>query len=97
MQNGSTGTTIRDLAIVGNHTAAGTKDTCCSREHQHGIGVYSAKDTLIEQVDIRRVGGDCVNIKDFNAPNDRVWSDGVTIRDLTCRLTGRMGVIINGA
>jgi hypothetical protein len=97
VQNGSTDTTIRDLSIVGNHAAAGTKDTCCSREHQHGIGVYSATDTLIEQVDISRVGGDCVNIKDFNAPNGKVWSDGVTIRGMTCRLTGRMGVVIHSA
>ena len=95
MQNGSTNTTIRDLAIVGNHSAAGTKDACCGREHQHGIGVYSATDTLLERVDISRVGGDCVNIRTFGKLE--TWSDGVTLRDMTCRLTGRTGVVMNGA
>ena len=88
-------TTVRDLDIVGNHSAAGTSSTCCSREGQHGIGVHGSSNTLIERVDISRVGGDCFNIKTWYDQPD--WAEGVTIRDLSCRLTGRMGVVINGA
>ena len=95
MEKGSRNTTIRDLTIVGNHAAAGTKDALGDRQGQHGIGVYGSANTLIERVAISRVGGDCFNIKDHN--KDRVLSDGVTIRDSSCRLTGRSGVIINGA
>ena len=80
---------------MGNHAAAGTKDALGDRQGQHGIGVYGSANTLIERVDISRVGGDCFNIKDHN--KDRVLSDGVTIRDSSCRLTGRTGALINGA
>jgi hypothetical protein len=95
VDQGARNTTIRNLKIVGNHDAAGTSRACCGREGQSGIGVHGSFNTLIERVDIRRVGGDCFDIKDWNG--NRVLSDGVTIRDSACRLTGRMGVLINGA
>ncbi len=48
--------------MVGNNSQAGTSAACCSREAQHGIAVLSADDTLIEDVDISRVWGDCVYV-----------------------------------
>ena len=97
VRNGSTGTTIRDFAMVGNNTEAGTSDACCSREAQHAIAVLSATDTLIEGVDIRRTWGDCLYVNAATVPGG-TWSDGVTFRDSTCRLTGRHGVgIIRGS
>ena len=86
-------TTVRNLAIVGNHDAAGTSSACCSREGQHAIAVYGSTNTLVEKVDIRRVGGDCFYVGLHDA---RVWSDGVTFRDSTCRLVGRHGLTIEG-
>ena len=91
MRSGSVGTTIRDFTIVGNNSEAGTSDACCSREGQHGIAVFSGNDTLIEDVDIRRVWGDCVYVNSATVPGG-AWTDGVTFRDSTCRLTGRHGV-----
>jgi hypothetical protein len=82
--------TIRNLAIVGNHDAAGTPDTCCSREGQHAIAVYGSFNVLVENVDIRRVGGDCFYV----GRDPKGWAKGVTFRDSTCRLTGRMGLMI---
>jgi hypothetical protein len=90
----STGTIIRNMTMVGNNSQAGTSDACCSRESQHGIAVLSSDDTLIENVDIRRVWGDCVYVRHFDEQHGD-WTDGLTIRDSTCRLTGRMGVTIN--
>jgi hypothetical protein len=87
----STGTTIRNFTMVGNDSEAGTSAACCSREAQHGIAVLSADATLIEDMDIRRVWGDCVYVNyRFGLAGD--WSDGVTFRDSTCTLTGRHGV-----
>ena len=83
--------TIRDLTIVGQHAAAGTKDALGRGENQNAIAVYGSTNTLIERVDIRRVGGDCLYV---SAHERRIWSDGVTFRDSTCRLTGRMGVTV---
>ena len=83
--------TIRDLKIVGQHAAAGTKDALGPGESQHAIAVYGSTNTLIERVDIQRVGGDCLYV---SAHERRIWSDGVTFRDSTCRLTGRMGVTV---
>ena len=92
----SSGTTIRNLTMVGNNSEAGTSDACCSLESQHAIAVSGATDTLIEKVDIRRVWGDCVYIN-ATSPG-AAWSDGVTFRDSTCRLTGRHGVgLIRGS
>ena len=91
----SRNTTIRDLTIVGNHAAAGTKDALGDQQGQHGVGVHGSTNTLIENVDISRVAGDCFNIKTWFDQTD--WSDGVTIRDSSCRLTGRMGAVMNGA
>jgi hypothetical protein len=90
----STGTIIRNLTMVGNNNQAGTSAACCSREGQHGIAVLSSDETLIENVDIRRIWGDCVYVRHFDEQHGD-WSDGLTIRDSTCRLTGRMGVTIN--
>lgn len=91
VRDGSTGTTIRNLTMVGNNHEAGTSDACCSREAQHAIAVLSADDTLIEGVDIRRTWGDCLYINAASVPGG-AWSNGVTFRDSTCRLTGRHGV-----
>jgi hypothetical protein len=85
--------TIRDLNILGNYSAAGTVDSCCSRESEHGIAVYGSDRTLIENVDIRRVGGDCFYIEP--SPADRP-PDGVTVRDSGCRRTGRHGIALEG-
>jgi hypothetical protein len=87
--------TIRNLTIVGNHAAAGTKDACCSRESQYGIAIYGSFDVLIEKVDIRNVGGDCVKVTTHGS--QAVLSERVTFRDSTCRLTGRQGLTIQGA
>ena len=46
--------------------------------------------TLIEDMDIRRVWGDCVYVSSESATGG--WSDGVTFRNSTCTLTGRHGV-----
>ena len=89
VRDGSTGTTIRNFAMVGNDSEAGTSAACCSREAQHGIAVLSAANTLIEDMDIRRVWGDCVYVSRSATGG---WSDGVTFRDSTCTLTGRHGV-----
>ncbi len=83
--------TIRGLTIVGQHTAAGTKKALGKGENQNAIAVYGSTNVLIERVDIRRVGGDCLYV---SAHERRIWSDGVTFRDSTCRLTGRMGVTV---
>ena len=83
--------TIRDLNIVGQHAAAGTKDALGPGENHNAIAVYGSTNVLIERVDIRRVGGDCLYV---SAHERRIWSDGVTFRDSTCRLTGRMGVTV---
>ena len=97
VRDGSVGTTIRNFTMVGNNSKAGTSAACCSREAQHGIALYSATDTLIEDVDISRVWGDCVYVNAAVVPGG-TWSDGVTFRDSTCRLTGRHGVgIIRGS
>ena len=87
----STGTTIRNFTMVGNDSEAGTSAACCSREAQHGIAVLSADATLIEDMDIRRVWGDCVYVN-YRAGLAGDWSDGVTFRDSSCTLTGRHGV-----
>jgi hypothetical protein len=85
----SVGTRIRDLTLVGSNSDAGTRRACCSRESQHGIAVFSSKRTLIKHVRISRVWGDCVYV---NAGAGGIWSNGVTFRNSTCRLTGRHGV-----
>jgi hypothetical protein len=91
----SVGTTIRNLTMVGDNHQAGTSDACCDREANHGIAVLSADDTLIENVHIRRVWGDCLYVNSgYGRAGD--WSDGVTFRDSTCRLTGRHGVAVEG-
>ena len=74
MRDGSTGTTIRNLTMVGNNHQAGTSEACCSRENNHGIAVLSAVDTLIEDVDMSRIWGDCLYV---NRADGGVWSDGV--------------------
>jgi hypothetical protein len=86
-------TTVRNLSIVGNHDAAGTSSACCSREGQHAFAVYGSTNTLVEKVDIRRVGGDCFYVGLHAA---RVWSEGATFRDSTCQLVGRHGLTIEG-
>ena len=91
VRSGSVGTTIRGFTMVGNNSEAGTSDACCSREAQHAIAVLSANDTLIEDVDISRTWGDCVYVNAATVPGG-AWSDGVTFRNSTCRLTGRHGV-----
>jgi hypothetical protein len=93
VRQGSADTTIRNLSIVGNHSAAGTSDACCGRESQHAIGVFGSTNTLIEDVDISRVGGDCLYLSGHGT--EFVWPDGVTFRDSTCRLTGRSGVSVD--
>ena len=77
--------------MVGNNSEAGTSAACCSREAQHGIAVLSADATLIEDMDIRRVWGDCVYVN-YRSGLAGDWSDGVTFRDSSCTLTGRHGV-----
>ena len=89
VENYSENATIRNLTLVGNNQEAGTSAACCSREGQHGIAVFGSTNTLIEDVEIRRVWGDCVYV---NATAPGIWADGVTFRDSTCRLTGRHGV-----
>jgi hypothetical protein len=89
VRDGSSGTTIRGFTMVGNDSEAGTSAACCTREAQHGIAVLSATDTLIEDMDIRRVWGDCVYVSSSATGG---WADGVTFRDSTCSLTGRHGV-----
>ena len=84
--------TVRNLNIVGNHSAAGTSHACCSREGQHAIAVYGSYNVLVRNVDIRRVGGDCFYV----SRDARGWSRGVTFRDSTCRLVGRHGLTIEG-
>ena len=76
---------------MGQHAAAGTKDALGPGENHNAIAVYGSTNVLIERVDIRRVGGDCLYV---SAHERRIWSDGVTFRDSTCRLTGRMGVTV---
>jgi hypothetical protein len=95
VMNGSVGTTIRDFTMVGNNQDAGTSAACCSREAQHAIAITGSDDTLIEDMDIRRVWGDCVyaGVQTLGG----AWSTGVTFRDSTCRLTGRHGVGIIAA
>jgi hypothetical protein len=89
VRDGAVGTTIRGFTMVGNDSDAGTSAACCTREAQHGVAVLSANDTLIEDMDIRRVWGDCVYV---SASATGGWADGVTFRDSTCTLTGRHGV-----
>jgi hypothetical protein len=87
----SVGTTIRNLTLVGDNYQAGTSDACCNREANHGIAVLSADETLIENVHIRRVWGDCLYVNyRYGLAGD--WPDGVTFRDSSCTLTGRHGV-----
>lgn len=87
----SKGVTVRNLKIVGNHKAAGTKNACCSGEGQAGIAIFGSDDTHIENVDIRRVGGDCFLV---HAHDKRVWSRKVVVRKSTCVASGRMGAHI---
>jgi hypothetical protein len=82
--------TVRNLKIIGNHSAAGTPQACCSREGQRGIGVFGSKNILLENLDISYVGGDCFTLGIYS--NGNIWSDGVTVRNSRCTLTGRMGM-----
>lgn len=87
----SNSVTVRNLKIVGNHKTAGTKQACCSGEGQAGIAIFGSYDTLIENVDIRRVGGDCFLV---HAHDKRVWSRKVVVRKSKCVASGRMGAHI---
>jgi hypothetical protein len=89
VEDGSVNATIRGFTMVGQNSQAGTSAACCDLQGQHGVAVFGSTDTLIEDVDIRRVYGDCVYVNE-SAPGD--WADGVTFRDSTCALTGRHGV-----
>jgi hypothetical protein len=92
----STNTTIRGFKIVGQNSQAGTTSACCTDEGEHGIGIYSSNDTLIDNMEISRVYGDCVYANAATVPGG-AWSDGVIFRDSTCTLTGRHGVgVIRG-
>ena len=53
------------------------------------MGVFGSYRTVIENMVIRRVWGDCVYV---NSHAGEVWAEGVTYRDSTCELTGRHGV-----
>jgi hypothetical protein len=92
----STGTTIRDLTMVGDNHLGGTNQTDWSRQNNHGIIVLNSFDTLIQRVHIRRVWGDCLNIRHVDG-HEGEWNDGVTFRDSSCRLNGRSGVIVHDA
>ena len=95
IQPGSQGIVIRNFTLVGNHAKAGTTGALDeAHQDQHGIAIEGAVDTLIEDVTIRRVFGDCVYVGVAYGTN--AWSDGVTFRDSTCELTGRLGVTTIG-
>jgi outer membrane biosynthesis protein TonB len=90
VENGSVDTTIRGFVLLGDNHEAGTPDVKPGGplQNQNGIAVYGSTNTLIEDVDISRVWGDCVFVA---ATNGITWADRVTFRDSTCRLTGRNG------
>jgi outer membrane murein-binding lipoprotein Lpp len=92
----SSNITIRGFDIVGTNTQAGTTAACCTDEGEHGVAIYSSNTTLIEDVDVTRVFGDCVYVNANVVPGG-TWSDGVTYRDSDCTLTGRHGIgVIRG-
>jgi hypothetical protein len=96
VENGSVDTTIRGFTLLGDNHEAGTPDVKPNGplQNQNGIAVYGSTNTLIEDVDISRVWGDCVFVA---ATSGITWADRVTFRDSTCRLTGRNGFSIIAA
>jgi hypothetical protein len=87
----SINTTIRNLTIIGNWTAAGTGSPCCGNEGQHGIGIFGSDNTLVDNVNISWIGGDCFYMEPGGDDATR-WPNGVTVRNSSCSYAGRHGV-----
>jgi Right handed beta helix region len=92
----STGIKIRQFKIIGDNTAAGTaKAFVAGCESQMGVAIYGARDIDISDMTISSVHAECVYIDAGGNPRGvGPWADGITFRDSTCRLNGRMGVAI---
>jgi hypothetical protein len=95
----STGIKIRQFKIIGDNTAAGTtKAFVAGCESQMGVAIYGARDIDISNMTISSVHAECVYIDAGGNPRGAgAWADGITFRDSTCRLNGRMGVAIIAA
>ncbi len=95
----STGIKIRQFKIVGDNNAAGTTGAFVAGcESQMGVAIYGARDIDISDMTISSVHAECVYIDAGGNPRGvGAWADGITFRDSTCRLTGRMGVALIAA
>ena len=91
--------TIRNFTMVGDNGGAGTTSAFVAGcESSMGVAIYGAQDIDIASVTISSVHGECVYIDAGGDPRGTTpWSDGITFRDSTCRLNGRMGVAIVAA
>ena len=95
----STGIDIREFTIIGDNTAAGTTTSFVAGcESQMGVAIYGARDIDISDLLITSVHAECVYIDAGGNPRGTgAWADGITFRDSTCRLNGRMGVALIAA
>ena len=95
----STGITISKFTMIGDNSGGGTTSAYIPLcESSMGVAIYGARDIDIANVTISSVHGECVYIDAGGNPRGTTpWSDGITFRDSTCQLNGRMGVAIIAA
>ena len=95
----NTGITIGNFTMIGDNDGAGTATAFVAGcESSMGVAIYGAQDIVIANVTISSVHGECVYIDAGGDPRGTTpWSNGITFRDSTCRLNGRMGVAIVAA
>jgi len=88
--------TVRDLTLLGDNPDAGTANAYHSggQEYYHNIQLYGVSNVEIANVTMSGAWGDCLYIN--TGGTDHVWSDTVWFHDSTCKLNGRMGVVVNG-
>ncbi len=91
----SSSITIRGFEIEGGNDRVGGSDAYLPGcEFQMGVAVYQSALVDIEDVEVRRVNGDCVYVGGDGS--EASWSTTVTFRDSMCSGTGRMGVAVVG-
>lgn len=91
-----TGTTLRNMVIDGPHATAGPDAPFLgSMEGAHGLALIGVTGATIENVTIRQVHGDGVNVRDNGATGTRTTS--VTMTGLRVESAGRQGVAITNA